>query len=362
MAKTFVTYSNLKHKVLWYMDGATPVYRDEALTINFSNGGAAQARFSYNAPFNSITGQFTTLVSLARLEIRVALLTTGLSGPESGTLLKSWSNLAANVTKDFEILITSEAFPTSAAYIIGFFAQNDSDYSYDSTQLYLVTGPSLYLVNNNTYYSVHDGGLIADNPKQYKLLEYLSTPSESTAYIDPNYTFTSNNIDITIVTATARNDAEMCLVGMGGTLEIGYSSTLNRIMAYSNGKPTLAYNNMSSIYNGLPHIFSFWQDESSRNFKYDDETTVTSSELVTFFGGSVYVATYLPTNSAYTFKDGKIYKCIIKDNGIVVRHLVPCRRQNDNVLGMLDLVNNIFYPNANEVSGNTGFVAGPELP
>ena len=43
---------------------------------------------------------------------------------------------------------------------------------------------------------------------------------------------------------------------------------------------------------------------------------------------------------------GKIYSVKVYDDNILIRDLVPCYRKFDNVIGMLDLVNNVFYANA----------------
>ena len=43
---------------------------------------------------------------------------------------------------------------------------------------------------------------------------------------------------------------------------------------------------------------------------------------------------------------GKIYSTKVYDDNILIRDLVPCYRKSDNVIGMLDLVNNVFYTNA----------------
>ena len=43
---------------------------------------------------------------------------------------------------------------------------------------------------------------------------------------------------------------------------------------------------------------------------------------------------------------GKIYSTKVYDDNILIRDLVPCYRKSDNVIGMFDLVNNVFYTNA----------------
>lgn len=53
---------------------------------------------------------------------------------------------------------------------------------------------------------------------------------------------------------------------------------------------------------------------------------------------------------------GRIYSCQIYDNGVMVRNFLPCIRNNDNVVGLYDLVNGVFYISADS---NYQFDAGP---
>ena len=54
----------------------------------------------------------------------------------------------------------------------------------------------------------------------------------------------------------------------------------------------------------------------------------------------------------------KIYHCSFSQNGQLIKDLVPCYRISDSVLGMYDLVNNVFYTNA----GTGTFGIGKEVP
>lgn len=53
----------------------------------------------------------------------------------------------------------------------------------------------------------------------------------------------------------------------------------------------------------------------------------------------------------------KIYSCKVYDENVLVRDLVPCYRKADNVAGMYDLVNDVFYTNA----GTGEFIVGGEI-
>lgn len=51
-------------------------------------------------------------------------------------------------------------------------------------------------------------------------------------------------------------------------------------------------------------------------------------------------------SSLSNFWIGSIYSCQIYDNGTLIRNFVPCYRNSDNVVGMYDLTNGVFYINA----------------
>lgn len=53
----------------------------------------------------------------------------------------------------------------------------------------------------------------------------------------------------------------------------------------------------------------------------------------------------------------KLYYYQIELNGVLLRDYIPAIRNSDNVAGMYDLVNNIFYTNA----GTGDFISGPEV-
>lgn len=53
----------------------------------------------------------------------------------------------------------------------------------------------------------------------------------------------------------------------------------------------------------------------------------------------------------------KIYECKIWENQNMIRDFIPCYRKIDNIAGMFDLVNNVFYTN----NGTGEFILGPKV-
>ena len=53
----------------------------------------------------------------------------------------------------------------------------------------------------------------------------------------------------------------------------------------------------------------------------------------------------------------KLYSCKFYDNGILVRDYIPCYRKADNVIGLYDSINGVFYTNA----GTGTFTKGADV-
>ena len=53
----------------------------------------------------------------------------------------------------------------------------------------------------------------------------------------------------------------------------------------------------------------------------------------------------------------KLYSIEIYENNVLVASFIPCRRNSDNVAGLYDTINDVFYTNA----GTGTFVQGPEV-
>ncbi len=76
--------------------------------------------------------------------------------------------------------------------------------------------------------------------------------------------------------------------------------------------------------------------------------------------GTVYTRTVLKGNvlnrniSLFNYTSGRIrlYEFKIYDNGVLIRHFIPCRNKSNQALGIIDIVNNVFY---SKTSGNADF-------
>lgn len=65
-------------------------------------------------------------------------------------------------------------------------------------------------------------------------------------------------------------------------------------------------------------------------------------------------------NTALLHSNLRVYECKIYEGSELIRHFIPCYRKSDNVIGMYDLVNDIFYINA--TTSADVFSKGVDLP
>lgn len=166
-----ITYSNVKHKVdlgssapasSKIVSGAIQV-KDEDITIVFNGGNGNSYRASYNAPYNQVTGTFTANKELNRFEIRATPVETADYGPGIGKLAYVATGISANTATNFSFNITATTFTGSSSntYRICLLAQSSTDYSWDSTEVYMVlvntsgTTRENFVTTTNGDYEVH---------------------------------------------------------------------------------------------------------------------------------------------------------------------------------------------------------------
>lgn len=79
-----------------------------------------------------------------------------------------------------------------------------------------------------------------------------------------------------------------------------------------------------------------------------------------------YLFALCDTNGSAVYKSSiKLYSCKMTKNGVMIHNYVPCYRNNDNVIGLYDLVNGVFYTNAGTgtfTKGNNTTMPNPDFP
>lgn len=219
----------------------------------------------------------------------------------------------------------------------------------------------VYRNNSVCYYKI--SGTPPRLPSGYTEVEYIENVSPNMAYIDTNFQPNQDTrilTDIQIVTSTdygklfssgqwdGLNAIQLQYeVGVAGTLLIDW------------GTATGHYNtNINGDYNR--HTY----DWDKNNF-YLDGTLIASTtygnfqctcNLLIFRASSTSCA---PTMHSEEVEFAKLFSFKIYDDGTLVRDLVPCKRDNDSMVGMYDLVNDVFYYPPNYQSYQ--MVAGPKV-
>lgn len=84
------------------------------------------------------------------------------------------------------------------------------------------------------------------------------------------------------------------------------------------------------------------------------DTSISSKTLVSISNPMYIFAGNRSGYAAYQYS-GKLYNLKITDGTNVIKNFVPCYRKSDNVAGLYDLVNNVFYTN----QGTGNFIVGP---
>lgn len=188
-------------------------------------------------------------------------------------------------------------------------------------------------------------------PSEYQEVEYIESA---------NYTQNTNYID-TGFYPTNKTKLELKIKGKYNNYDVWYGSGLYfdvALFTYSTSGDRffkIHYNQVAFDYKTDVSSEKEWLILQDRNKIYMNNT------LVNTFAE----ATFSCTNPLWLFsrKGGdrctiaKLYYCKIWEDDVLVRDYVPCYRKTDNVVGLYDLVNNVFYTNA----GTGVFLMGTEV-
>lgn len=89
----------------------------------------------------------------------------------------------------------------------------------------------------------------------------------------------------------------------------------------------------------------------------DDVNTGVTPNWSSATGRNYYILANNYSGGVLKAANAKVYSVKIWNDSLLVRNLMPAKRDSDNALGMYDLVNDVFYSNA----GTGTFIAGNEL-
>ena len=190
-------------------------------------------------------------------------------------------------------------------------------------------------------------------PSPYQQVEYLE--ATGTQFIDMKYTYKVNDIlDIDFMKTNNTNTIQG-IFGNGNTqLYVGVSLYVNNA------------NLLTTTIGGiLGENFARYSTPIENNLKYNvkikggtvylnDEEIITVPNIL--FDGTQEDFSLFRRWGTNTMI-GRIYKFSISRNDKKIFELIPCYRKSDNVLGMYDVVNDVFYTNA----GTGEFLKGKDV-
>lgn len=185
-------------------------------------------------------------------------------------------------------------------------------------------------------------------PEQYVRLEYIES-TENGPYINTGFN-PNQNTRVVMDLYSSNNIGECHVFGSRTAMR----STSYALIIDSESRWRSDYNlsqkTMGSSYrSGTIHI------DMNMNTIEVNEYNATHQQQNFSIPYPIYLFALNTGGSTTTFCKAKIRKCDIYDNGQLVRRLIPCKNTNYGVIGLYDLVNDVFYENA----GSGSFKAGP---
>lgn len=218
------------------------------------------------------------------------------------------------------------------------------------------TEVSALYIGSNLMWELNTGLL----PKGYTQLEYISSTSDGGQYIDLNimlYDTLNKDYDIAIkfnILGLGQDNGQSFLFGCQNTTN-PWPGTFIRIQD-ANSDVTGRYigGNQKDVTLGSQNTIIELpvQTASNKNVK-----NLSNSGKTHTWGTSLFCSFSSQDKTQVSrFVYAKLYYFKLFVEGVLVRDMIPCKNSN-NIVGLYDLVNNIFYTSPNGAL----FVGGPEV-
>ena len=196
-------------------------------------------------------------------------------------------------------------------------------------------------------------------PNEFQEVKYLE--SSGTQYIDTGYAPTSN---FRVGLEFEYNSVSDVSVLIGTYVHNGVNFNDNRNLLRLNSDRTLVMQ-VSTIATQLSSITTSVDTKYklSAQFKNNPILNINGMDYTNnanFINNNISLYVFANHSRVYNVDTAnnlismKLYSCQIYDNYVLVRNFVPCYRKADNVAGLYDLVNGVFYTNA----GSGTFIVG----
>ena len=178
-----------------------------------------------------------------------------------------------------------------------------------------------------------------DLPKEFLQVEYIE--NDQVAYIDIE--FKPNQNSKMILDFQPLEKQSTCYAGCRygqttGAFTINSGNAARTQLAAMNktGNVTLGSHNTNR------HLISIEKEK----FVYDGVEAIPNATKIGEFQCTYSIYLFACNTDGPTLNAlCKIYSCKIYDNGILIRHLIPCINKNNNQAGFFDIVNSKFYTN-----------------
>ena len=182
-------------------------------------------------------------------------------------------------------------------------------------------------------------------PEEYQEVKYIE--STGTQYIDTGLVPSVNHsFSIKFSVGYLGN-----CVAFGSRTSGNYASSLNQI--YLN----VTNNNEIKLFNIFGTNDLVLNDNVEANTVFTYKNIHNNNFQLSSPSQPYYIFTLNNMGSPSTISNIKMYYFKIYDNNILVRDFVPCYRKSDNVIGLYDKVNSVFYTNA----GTGTFLKGNDV-
>lgn len=199
-------------------------------------------------------------------------------------------------------------------------------------------------------------------PSGYRQLEYIEFPQSGTPYIDTNFGTNQNTrLVIDFYLPSISTSDYIAIFGgrdrQGSSLRSFCFWRVNNSTEFRSDYGSNTVNINTSINNGR-----FLVDKNGRT------TTMTKVDTGTEYTGNNSSTTFTTTSQLYLFninslesiddrvpRGMKLYSCQIYNGTTLQRDFIPGQRTSDDVVGLYDTVNDVFYG----PSGGSAFIAGP---
>lgn len=202
----------------------------------------------------------------------------------------------------------------------------------------------------------------ANIPSEYEEVEYIE--STGTQYINTNIIPTNTTGVEAKISICANNNKDNIIMGCRATgsgdnrywIDVDWTGSGVIIFGFNSNTPANDRYVLKNSDVGKPFIISmnYMNDRAGKVNGETYDTSLSSKTLASITHPMYIFAGNRSGDTAYQYA-GKLYNLKITNGTNVIKNFIPCYRKSDNVAGLYDLVNDVFYTN----QGTGNFIVGP---